>query len=128
MKTYILKPNMTLNSVTILPDPDKPVLGLHPNTPEERALRQLIDVMAPAPPLSPNAISIAATSAARPLPPRQPLPRPVLFTDKRSLKLGLDVHLELIMAVAQRDHAAPQAPRKFTPDQLILQVQKWVAE
>ena len=32
------------------------------------------------------------------------------------------------MAVAQREHAAPQAPRKFTPDQLILQVQKWVAE
>jgi transposase len=30
--------------------------------------------------------------------------------------------------VVQRDHAAPQAPRKFTPEQLILQVQKWVAE
>jgi len=38
------------------------------------------------------------------------------------------VHLDFIMAVAQRDHAAPQAPRKFTPEQLVAQVQKWVAE
>jgi transposase len=52
----------------------------------------------------------------------------VLFADRPTLKLGLDVHLEFIMAVAQRDHSAPQAPRKFTSDQLILQVQKWVAE
>jgi transposase len=52
----------------------------------------------------------------------------VLYPDKPSLKLGLDVHLEFIMAVAQRDHASPQAPRKFTREQLLLQVQKWVAE
>ena len=52
----------------------------------------------------------------------------MLYPDKPSLKLGLDVHLEFIMAVVQRDHAAPQAPRKFTPAQLVLQVQKWVAE
>jgi hypothetical protein len=44
----------------------------------------------------------------------------LLYPDKHSLKLGLDVHLEFIMAVAQRDHAAPQAPRKFTPEQLVL--------
>jgi len=62
------------------------------------------------------------------LPPRQPLPTPMLYADKHSLKLGLDVHLEFIMAVVQRDHAAPQAPRKFTPEQLVFQVQKWVAE
>src|SRR5437879_3673178 len=127
MKTYILKPNMTLKSVTILPDSDKPAVGLHPNTPEERALRQLVNVIAP-PPVSPKAIVIAVTPGARTLPPRQPLPTPVLYAGKPSLKLGLDVRLELIMAVVQRDHAAPQAPRKFTPDQLILQVQKWVAE
>ena len=53
---------------------------------------------------------------------------PVLYPDKPSLKLGLDVHLEFIMAVVQRDHASPQAPRKLTPEQLVLQVQKWVAE
>ena len=61
-------------------------------------------------------------------PPRQPLPRPVIDPAKPQLKLGLDVHLEFIMAVAQRDHAAPQAPRKFTRDQLVLQIQKWSAE
>ena len=44
------------------------------------------------------------------------------------LKLGLDVHLEFIMAVAQRGHGSPQAPRKFTPGQLVEQVRKWVAE
>ena len=71
-KTYFLKPTTTLNTVTILPDPDKPALGLHPNTPAERALRQLVDGIAPLPPVSPNAIAIAATSAARTLPARQP--------------------------------------------------------
>ncbi len=44
------------------------------------------------------------------------------------LKLGLDVHLEFIMAVAQKDHANPHAPRKFTRAQLVAQVRKWVAE
>ena len=33
---------------------------------------------------------------------------------KPMLKLGLDVHLEFIMAVAQKDHANPYAPRKFS--------------
>jgi transposase len=65
---------------------------------------------------------------AKPLPPRQPLPAPILHPGKPSLKLGLDVHLEFITAVVQREHAALQAPRKFTPAQLILQVQKWVTE
>jgi transposase len=44
------------------------------------------------------------------------------------LKLGLDVHLQFIMAVAQKDHAHPHAPRKFTRDQLVVQVRQWVAE
>ena len=67
--------------------------------------------------------------AVRPAaPPRQPLPRAVLDPNKPLLKLGLDVHLEFIMAVAQRDHAQPQAPRKWTNDELIAQVAKWVAE
>lgn len=63
-----------------------------------------------------------------PLPPRQPLPRAVLEPNRPLLKLGLDVHLEFIMAVAQMDHAQPQAPRKFTNDELLVQVTKWVAE
>jgi transposase len=66
--------------------------------------------------------------AARPVPPRQPLPRAVLAPDRPLLKLGLDVHLAFIMAVAQKDHTAPQAPRKFTLDELVAQVQRWVAE
>ena len=127
-KTYFLKPTMNLNNVTILSDPDKLVRGLHPNTPGERAIRQCVDIIAPVAPASTEPLAIAAASLARTLPPPQPLPRPVLSPDKPSLKLGLDVHLEFIMAVAQRDHASPQAPRKFTREQLLLQVQKWVAE
>ena len=65
---------------------------------------------------------------ARPVPARQPLPTAVIDPTKAMLKLGLDVHLEFIMAVAQKDHANPQAPRKFTNDQLVEQVQKWIAE
>jgi len=61
-------------------------------------------------------------------PPRQPLPTAVIDPTKPLLKLGLDVHLEFIMAVAQKDHANPQAPRKFTREQLVAQVKKWVAE
>jgi transposase len=66
--------------------------------------------------------------AARPLPPRQPLPTPVIDLTKPMLKLGLDVHLEFIMAVAQRGHTSAQAPRKFTPDEFIAYVVKCVAE
>src|SRR5450756_2446200 len=62
------------------------------------------------------------------VPPRQPLPTAVIDPSKPMLKLGLDVHLEFIMAVAQKDHANPQAPRKFTREQLVAQVRKWVAE
>ena len=97
MKTYILKPTMTLNTVKTLAPSNKPLV-----TPKK--------------------------APANPLPQRQPLPAPVLHSDKPSLKLGLDTHLEFGIAVVQRDHAALQAPRKFTPAQLILQVQKWVAE
>lgn len=87
MKTYILKPTMTLSTLTTTPTLCKPV-------------------------------SL----------PRQPLPRPVIDPSKPMLKLGLDVHLEFIMAVAQRGHGSPQAPRKFTPGQLVEQVRKWTAE
>ncbi|MDB6108898.1 MAG: transposase, family [Pedosphaera sp.] len=65
---------------------------------------------------------------ARPLPPHQPLPRPVIDPNKPMLKLGLDVHLEFIMAVAQPDHASPKAPRKFSRQELVEQVKRWTAE
>jgi transposase len=127
-KTYYLKPTMTLNIVTSLPDPHKAAVA--PGSAQEGAIRQSVDVIASAAPCVPNALARAVGQRPSPgtLPARQPLPTPVLYPDKPSLKLGLDEHLEFIMAVAQRDHAAPQAPRKFTPEQLILQVQKWVAE
>ncbi|MDR3378104.1 MAG: hypothetical protein P4M10_05420, partial [Verrucomicrobiae bacterium] len=60
--------------------------------------------VAPTPPADKPAI-------ARPIPPRQPLPTAVIDPAKPMLKLGLDVHLEFIMAVAQKDHANSQAPR-----------------
>ena len=76
----------------------------------------------------PSALVVGPASTCTPLPPRQPLPRAVLEPSKPLLKLGLDVHLEFIMAVAQKDHANPHAPRKFTNDELVAQVQRWVAE
>jgi transposase len=65
---------------------------------------------------------------AKIVPPRQPLPTAVIDPAKPTLKLGLDVHLESIMAVVQKDHGNPQAPRKFTRLQLVAQVKQWVAE
>jgi len=80
MKQYILKPTMTLQTLTPTSKPHKaPVL------------------------------------AARP--PHQPLPAARIDPDKPLLKLGLDVHLELIMAGIQQEHSNPKSPRKFTPQQ-----------
>ena len=64
------------------------------------------------------------SAVVRNLPPRQPLPTAVIDPAKPMLKLGLDVHLEFIMAVAQKDHANPHAPRKFTREQLVAQVKR----
>jgi transposase len=91
MKTYLLKPTMTLK--TLAPDS-----------------------------------AAGKPAVARPLPPLQPLPRPVIDPAKPMLKLGLDVHLEFIMAVAQRDHASPKAPRKFSRLELVDYVQRSIAE
>ena len=126
MKTYYLNPTMTLDTLSTPSTLDKPARRPHRNTPEDRAARQIADKLVPTPPASPDTIAITAPIPARSLPPRQPLPTPVLYPDKSSIKLGLDVHMEFTMAVVQRDHGAPQAPRKMTPDQLILQVQKWI--
>lgn len=117
---------MTLHTVTTLAHSLKP--GVVPGSPQDRALGRIVDGIAPAP--LPAVVSISpAAPVARKIPPaHQPLPAAVLHPGQPSLKLGLDVHLEFIMAVAQRDHAAPQAPRKFTNDQLVAQVQKWIAE
>jgi len=87
MKEYILKPTMTLKTLTPAPAPDK-----------------------------------------SPLPARQPLPTATLDPARPRLALGLDVHLDFIMAVAQKDHANPQAPRKFTRAELLAHVRQQVAE
>jgi hypothetical protein len=69
-----------------------------------------------------------STNKPRFVPPPQPLPRISLAADRPALKLGLDVHLEFIMVVAQRGHLSAQAPRKFTRPQLVEQVKRWTAE
>src|SRR5712672_2342885 len=80
------------------------------------------------PPTAALAPSPAKPAMVRFIPPRQPLPTAVIDSTKPMLKLGLDVHLEFIMAVAQKDHANPHAPRKFSREQIVAQVRKWVAE
>jgi transposase len=113
MKTYMLKPNMTFKTVT------NTSLGLKPDA----ATVAVVDLMAPAP-----LKTLAKVSAPAIVPPRQPLPTAVIDPNKSMVKLGLDVHLEFIMAVVQQDHANPQAPRKFTAAQLAEQIQKWTAQ
>lgn len=76
--------------------------------------------------LNPNAQADKSV-VARPVPPRQPLPTPVIDPAKPLLKLGLDVHLDFTMAVMQKEHAHPQSPRKFSREQLVAQVAQWVA-
>ena len=78
---------------------------------------------------SPAAGSPKTDPAQRPpLPARQPLPTAVIDPNKPLLKLGLDVHLEFIMAVGQKDHSQPKAPVKYTNDELVAQVARWHAQ
>ena len=117
MKTYILNPNLTFPTVATASAPRKPA---------DRALDALVDGIAPAPP-APKFPLPAPAAPPHPLPTRQPLPTAKLDPSKPSLQLGLDVHLEFTMAVAQKDHASPQTPRKFTRQELVAQVRQWVA-
>jgi transposase len=103
MKTYILKPNMTFHRVGSAVVPHK-----------AQAEAAAAVATAPRPPVV--------------LPPPQPLPSVSRDPLRPGIQLGLDVHLEFIMAVAQRGHLSPQAPRKFTPDQLVDQVARWIKE
>jgi transposase len=122
MKTYILNPNMTFRTLTTPSAPHKPanrateelVNALLPEALKAKLSRP--DPLAPTPP------------APRALPPRQPLPRAKVDAAKPRLQLGLDVHLEFIMAVVQRGHASLQAPRHLTRAQLVEQIRRWVAE
>ena len=120
MKTYLLKPVVLDTTVAANPFPGKPA---------DPATDTLVAAIVP-PPTPPAPDAGAATQIRKfiPLPPRQPLPQGVVDPARPLLKLGLDVHLEFIMAVGQRDHANPLAPRKFTRTELIAQVQRWIAE
>lgn len=111
MKTYILKPLTTFSKVSTIPAPGKL---------KDPTTDQIVSAILPvARPPQPSPVV---------LPARQPLPTAVIDSTKSQMKLGLDVHLEFIMGVAQRDHGSPYAPRKFTREQLVEQVGKWVAE
>ncbi len=122
-KTYILKPTMTSDTLTSVPASHKPC---------ERAVDEIVNTIMPSLPAEGSAQAGQPAAVpphqARFVPPPQPLPCASLVADRTALKLGLDVHLEFIMVVAQRGHLSPQAPRKFTPDQLVEQVQRWTAE
>lgn len=111
MKTYILKPTMTFKTVTDASDALKP---------RDKESAAITDAIAPA--------AKAKSAIAISLPPRQPLPAPVIDPSKPMVKLGLDVHLIFIMAAIQRGHAAPQTPRKFSAAELAAQIKLWVAE
>src|SRR5213596_3033101 len=112
-KTYILKPTMTFKTLPNAPASHKP---------SERSVDEIVITIMP--------VKARAVPANKPrfVPAPQPLPCAKLVPDRPALKLGLDVHLEFIMVVAQRGHLSPQAPRQFTRPQLVEQVKRWVAE
>jgi transposase len=121
MKTYILKPTMTFPTVSALPTAHKPRENTHRRahrTPEERVAQEIVAAIVPP---RPKPVAV---------PPSQPLPTPKLVPSSKrpAIKLGLDVHLEFIMAVVQRGQLSLAAPRKLTPDQLVELVARWTAE
>jgi hypothetical protein len=73
--------------------------------------------------MTPATLNRTATAdksvVARPVPAREPLPTATIDPTKPTIKLGLDVHLEFIMAVVQRGHGALQSPRKLTPSDAL---------
>jgi hypothetical protein len=110
-KTYIFNPNTTFATLTTSPMQGK-VVAL--------ALAHAVPAAA---------TRIAPSASPKPtLPPRQPLPQPVIDPTKPRLQLSLDVHLESITVVSQRGHTSAQTPRQFTPEQLVEQIRKWVAQ
>src|SRR5213593_276769 len=112
-KTYILKPTMTFKTLPNAPASHKP---------SERSVDEIVITIMP--------VKARAVPANKPrfVPAPQPLPCATLVADRPALKLGLDVHLEFIMVVAQRGHLSAQAPRKFTRPPLVEQVKRWTAE
>ena len=48
-------------------------------------------------------------------------------TQPATIKLGVDVHLERYVSVAQHDHATPQPPRRFRPEEFAPFVERLLA-
>jgi transposase len=117
MTTYQLNPTMTFETVAEISSALKPA---EPREPRDQVADAIAQTLVPAPKLKSERATL--------LPPRQPLPTPVIDPQKPMIKLGLDVHLLFIMAVAQRGHATPMPPRKFTPAELCQQIKRWVSE
>ena len=103
MKTYILNPTMTYNTVIT-------------SARSGKSARTIVSPPQPPP----------ATVTVQP--PRQPLPTPVVDPNKPILALGLDVHLEFIVTVGRRGHVAPKAPRRFSNPELVAYVRQAVAD
>ena len=120
MKTYILKPTMTLKTISSASDLLKSPDRHDPRDPANLQAKQITEAIVPAPKPS-QGLGVS-------LPPRQPLPKPLIDPHKPLIKLGLDVHLNFIMVVAQKGHATPMPPRKFSSSELRQQIQRWSAE
>ena len=48
-------------------------------------------------------------------------------TQPATIKLGVDVHQARYVSVAQHDHATPQPPRRFRPEEFVPFVEKLLA-
>jgi transposase len=45
-----------------------------------------------------------------------------------TIKLGVDIHQEFYVVVAQHDHATPQPPRRFRPEEFVAWVERLLAK
>ena len=48
-------------------------------------------------------------------------------TPPATIKLGVDVHQEFYVVVAQHDHATPQPPRRLRPEEFVVWVERLLA-
>lgn len=48
-------------------------------------------------------------------------------TQPATIKLGVDIHQEFYVVVAQHDHATPQPPRRLRPEEFVAWVERLLA-
>jgi hypothetical protein len=112
VKIDSLKPNMTFATVTTTRTPRKT---------KDHATHALVAAIVPA--------STAPTSTLLLLPTAQRLSAPLINANRPMLELRLDVRLELIGALGQKDPPpSPHAQRNFMRGQRVEQVRTWVDE